>query len=104
MLRQLFSRPPIKQFALGLAEDISRRYPPETESRPGKRTSVNRMTRIVEDASNKAKAFTMEHDLGWLGKARLGNAFKWALLEKGYKKEFADFATEAVIVTLSKKG
>jgi hypothetical protein len=98
-----FSHAYIHAFANELANDIAKRYPPALDSQPGKRPSVNRMTRIVEDACKKAQDFQKANRLGWLGKAKLGNTFKWALQEKGYQKDFADFATEALIVYISKK-
>ncbi len=88
----------IKDFALDLANQLAKRYPPALDSQPAKRPSVNRLTRITEDACAKAVEFHTAQKLGWLGKARLGNHFRWALSELGYSKEFVDFATEAVHV------
>jgi hypothetical protein len=93
----------IKKVAVDLANQIAKRYPPALDSQPGKRPSVNRLTRITEDACAKAVEFHAEKKLGWLGKARLGNHFRWALAELGYTKEFVDFATEAVVVHISRK-
>lgn len=99
----ILSRAPVAEFAKSLAEDIAKRYPPALESQPGKRPSVNRLTRIIEDVCDKAVAFNKEQSLGWLGKAKLGNAFRWELAEMGYRKDFVEFATEAVIVQMSRK-
>ncbi|WP_395059337.1 hypothetical protein [Polaromonas sp.] len=93
----------IKDFAVDLADQIAKRYPPALDSQPGKRPSVNRLTRITEEACVKAVEFHDHHKLGWLSRARLGNDFRWALKELGYTKEFVDFATEAVIVHISRK-
>lgn len=103
ILGSLFSRAPVEGFAKRLAEDVAKRYPPQLDKEPGKRPSVNRLTRIIEDACKKAIDFKKEHRLGWLGKARLGNAFRWELNAMGYQKDFVDLATEAVIVHLSRK-
>lgn len=102
LLNALMHRAPIAGFATTLAQDIAKRYPPALDQQPGKRPSVNRLTRILEDACAKAVAFQAEHRLGWLGKAKLGNAFRWSLQDMGYQKDFVDFATEAVIVHISK--
>lgn len=91
-----------KAFAKSLAQDIAKRYPPALDQQPGKRPSVNRLTRIMEDACSKAVAFQETNQLGWLGKARLTNGFRWELKEMGYQKDFVDFATEAVVVHLSR--
>lgn len=93
----------IKEFALDLAAQIAKRYPPALDCQPGKRPSVNRLTRITEDACTKAVEFHDTHKLGWFSRARLGNHFRWALTELGYTKAFVDFATEAVIVHISRK-
>jgi hypothetical protein len=94
----------VQAFAKELAERLSKRYPPELDKQPGKRPSVNRLTRIMEDTCLAAVEFRDSNRLGWFGKARLGNAFRWQLDELGYSGEFVDFATEAVVVHLSRKG
>lgn len=101
-LSSIFIKAPISEFARTLAEDIAKRYPPELDKQPGKRPSVNRLTRIMEDASNKAVAFQDQHGLGWIGKAALGNAFRWELSGLGYQKDFVDFATEAIVIIISR--
>lgn len=98
----LFRKAPIDSFAKALAADIAKRYPPALDQQPGKRPSVNRLTRIVEEACAKAVSFQAEHKLGWLGKAKLGNNFRWELTRLGYQKDFIDFATEAVVVLVSR--
>lgn len=97
------SEPPaLDRFASSLVEDIYQRYPPELDTRSDKRPSVNRLTRIIEDACNKAAEYKQSQDLGWIARSRLANKFKWGLKEKGYSDQFVDFATEAIIVYLSK--
>lgn len=102
MLKSLFRSKPITAFAKELANDISRRYPPRLDQQGGKRPSVNRLTKILNDAMGRAEEFQAEYRLGWLGKARLGNAFRWELQEMGYSKELVDLATEALIVYISR--
>jgi hypothetical protein len=46
---------------------------------------------------NDLDAFQKEERLGWIGKARLGNSFRWKLVDLGYSKQFAEALTEAVI-------
>lgn len=103
LFSSVFARAPVEGFAKSLAEDIAKRYPPALDQQPGKRPSVNRLTRIIEDTCAKAVEFKAHHRLGWLGKARLGNAFRWELTSLGYRKDFVDFATEAVVVHISRK-
>ncbi|MBI5279969.1 MAG: hypothetical protein HY854_26295 [Burkholderiales bacterium] len=93
----------IAGFAKDLAGRLAKRYPPELDKQPGKRPSVNRLTRIMEDSCASAMEFRDQHKLGWFAKARLGNAFRWELDELGYSAEFIEFATEAVVVHLARK-
>lgn len=93
----------LESFAKSLAEDLVKRYPPELDNNPSKHTSVNRLTRILEDTCQKAQAYQKEQKLGVLGKAKLSNTFKWTLTDLGYRKEFIDIATEAIVVYISKK-
>ncbi|MBL8304270.1 MAG: hypothetical protein JNM26_16070 [Ideonella sp.] len=102
LLTTLLVKAPVDSFAKSLADDIAKRYPPQLDQQPGKRPSVNRLTRILEDVCAKGVSFQQEHRLGWLGKAQLGNSFRWALQEMGYQKDFVDFATEALVVHVSK--
>ena len=98
----MLTKAPVAEFAKSLAEELAKRYPPAIDKQPAKRPSVNRLTRVVEDACAKVVAFRSEHRLGWYGKAKLGNAFRWEMVELGYTKEFVDLATEAVIVHASR--
>ena len=98
----MFRLAPVAEFAKTLAADIAKRYPPMLDQDPTKRPSVNRLTRIIEDAAQKAVEFHGVHRLSWFGKAKLGNAFRWELVERGYSGEFVDLATEAVVVSVSK--
>lgn len=102
LLNRVFKGRDINAFARSLAQDVAKRYPPALDQQEGKRPSVNRLTRIMEDVCAKAQEFHVTHRLGWIGKAKLGNAFRWELAELGYRKDFVDFATEAVVVELSR--
>jgi hypothetical protein len=103
LVDKMFRGAAVSVFAKSLAEEVAKRYPPALDAQPGKRPSINRMTRIIEDACAKASEFGSANRLGWLGKARLGNAFRWELVALGYQKDFVEVATEAVVVHLSRK-
>lgn len=98
-----FSTKDLDAFAKKLAEDIAKRYPPEMEKNKQKKISVKRVTRILEEALDKAKSFKVEKKLGVYKKARLGNNFKWELDNLGYSKEFVETATEGMVVYLTRK-
>jgi hypothetical protein len=97
------SKTTIEEFAAKLADSIATRYPPQIDNDRSKQPSETRLTRIVEDACDRAVSFKQQHRLGWLGKARLGNAVRWQLVDRGYQKDFVDLATEAVIVKISQR-
>lgn len=99
---KFFRNNEIKGFADDLADRLAKRYSAEVDRQPGKRPSVNRLTRVMEETCQKALEFQQRRRLGWLGKARLSNEFRWALKERGYTAEFVSFATEAIVVYLSR--
>jgi len=101
----LFGRTPkvdVESFAKELAQQIAKRYPPALDASSAKKISVNRVTKVLEDALSRASEFTQSNRLGALGKARLGNAFKWELKELGYSERFVDVATEGLIVYVTR--
>jgi hypothetical protein len=93
----------LDSFIKSLTDDLIQRYPPELDNRANNFTSVNRLTRILEETCRKASEFQQSKKLGIYGKAKLGNEFKWILTEAGYRKAFVEMATEAIIVHISKK-
>lgn len=101
-MAKLFRANEIRTFAEDLVGRLAKRYPAELDREPGKRPSINRLTRVMEETCRKALEFQQQQQLGWFGKARLSNEFRWALKESGYTKEFVAFATEAVVVYLSR--
>jgi hypothetical protein len=101
---KFFRNNDIKAFAEELAGRLAKRYSAEIDRQPGKRPSVNRLTRVMEETCQLALDFQRQERLGWLGKARLSNEFRWALKEQGYTQDFISFATEAIVVYLSRKG
>lgn len=93
----------IQSFPMELAKEIALRYPPSVDNQKGKRPSVNRLTRITEDACLKAVEFQKTHRLGWFRRAWLANRFRWTLTEMGYSSQFVLLATEALVVHISRK-
>ena len=93
----------VDEFAKSLAVEISKRYPPVLDQSKEKKISQNRITRVLEDAYNKAIDFKSEKHLGVYRKARLGNTFRWELTELGYSKPFVEMATEGLIVYITRK-
>jgi hypothetical protein len=103
MLKKLFADKELEDFAKGLAASLAKRYPPSLETSPGRKVSVNRVTKVMEDILDKVAEYNRSHKLGMFKKARLGNTFRWELKELGYSEKFIEVATEGLIVYLTRK-
>ena len=90
-----------QQFAIQLAEKIERQFPPKSEPQLGKKGARRRLEGVLNPILDDLVSFQKQHQLGWIGKARVGNAFRWTLTENGYSKEFVEALTEGVIRTIA---
>jgi hypothetical protein len=97
-----FSNQDITAFAKDLAAKVVKRYPPALDVNPAKRVSENRLTRVLEETLAQAVEFQQKHKLGALGKAKLGNEFRWQLKDLGYSDAFIDVATEGLMVYITR--
>jgi hypothetical protein len=91
----------IDEFATSLADAVAKRYPPALDKAKDRIVSVNRVTRVLEDAFKQAVQFKSQHNLGVYKKARLGTSFKFELTQRGYSEKFVELATEGLIVYLT---
>jgi hypothetical protein len=91
----VFDTRELQQFANDLAEDLGRRFPPDSEKRidPGAKHQVKV---ILEGLSARAARYHELHKLGIYRKAKLANVFRWRLTELGYSKAFVDDATSQI--------
>lgn len=101
-MRSIFDYSQEKIFAKSAAADIAKRFPPQLASQPGAHQSTTRLSRIIEDTCLQAVEFKKKHPMGWFRKSKLCNNFRWELIDLGYSKDFAEFATEALLVYLSR--
>jgi hypothetical protein len=101
-LMSLFGNKEVTEFAKSLAASLSKRYPPALDVNPEKRVSENRLTKVLEDTLQQAMEFQQKHKLGLLGKAKLGNEFRWTLKEMGYTEKFIEVATEGLMVYVTR--
>jgi hypothetical protein len=101
MLDKLLGRD-VDTFAKELAETVAKRYPPALDNAPERRISVNRITKVLEDALSKAAEYNQSARLGVFKKARLANTFKWQLKDLGYSDRFIEVATEGLVVYISR--
>jgi hypothetical protein len=92
----------LEEFAVGLATDLARRFPPASEARtdPG---AVHQIKVILEGLSARAVRYHDQHRLGVYKKAKLANVFKWRLKEFGYSPEFIERATKELVTRLAVK-
>lgn len=65
--------------------------------------SANKISRLLEQSFEIAKAYQSEHKLGVLKRAVLANSFRWELKSCGYPEDFINVATEGLVVELGKK-
>ena len=99
---KIFSRPNIDGFAKELAAELAKSFPPSVANEPKRKVSPHRLTKILENTLDKARGFSQQHKLGVIGKAKLGNGFRWELKELGYNEAFIEVATEGVIVYVTR--
>ena len=90
----------IEEFAIALANDLGRRFPPASEARtdPGAKHQIKI---ILEGLGARAIRYHSEQRLGVYKKAKLGSVFKWKLKELGYSDDFAERATKDLVTRLA---
>lgn len=92
----------VDSFAKELAEMISKRFPPALEKSQERRVSPGRITKVLEDALEKAEEYGRNRRLGTYKKARLANSFRWQLKDLGYSDKFVEVATEGLVVYVTR--
>jgi hypothetical protein len=90
----------LEQFAIALATDLQRRFPPASEARtdPGAKHQIKV---ILEGLGARAIRYQSDQKLGIYKKAKLANVFKWKLKDLGYSDEFAERATKDIATRLA---
>lgn len=97
LLMSLLKGGRIDEFSRELAAEFARRYPLELGAASDKKRE-KKLGRALNHVYKRAGEFARERSLGVYGTARLGNGFKWALREMGYRKEFIDEATKGLVL------
>ena len=87
-----------KQFGKRLAETFSEGYP--VLDKKTEKASMNKRAKALTKLVLDVRQFAQQDKPNFYAKAKLGNAFKWTLLEKGYDLEFVDDVTKEVILAL----
>ena len=97
-----FNTRELEEFAVALASDLARRFPPASEQRtdPG---AVHQINVILEGLAARAVRYHGQHKLGVYKKAKLANVFQWKLRELGYSQPFIERATKEIVTRLAVK-
>jgi hypothetical protein len=99
---KIFDTSDLEQFATGLADDLTRRFPPASEARTD--TGAQHQIKVIlEGLAARAVRYHQQQKLGVYKKAKLANVFKWKLTEAGYSKAFVERATKEIATMLAVK-
>jgi hypothetical protein len=99
---RFFDTRDLEAFAVVLATDLGRRFPPASEKRtdPG---AAHQVKVILEGLAARAVRYHEQHKLGVYKKAKLANVFQWQLKELGYSPKFIERATGEIVKRLAVK-
>lgn len=92
----------LEEFAVVLATDLGRRFPPTSEQRTDQ-GAVQQIKIILEGLAARAVRYHEHHKLGVYKKAKLANVFRWKLKELGYSPKFIERATKEIVTRLAVK-
>lgn len=92
----------LEEFAVGLATDLARRFPPTSEKRTDA-GAVHQIKVILEGLAARAVRYHDQHKLGVYKKAKLANVFQWKLKDLGYSPAFIERATKEIVTRLAVK-
>jgi hypothetical protein len=101
-IRDMLNTKELEEFAIGLANDLGRRFPPASEARtdPG---ASHQIKIIMQGLAARAVRYREQHKLGLYKKAKLANTFKWKLKDLGYSAAFVDRAVKEIATRLAVK-
>ena len=85
-----------QEFGTSLAEFFIARLPLEKPNRKIK--SLARKQEVMDKMFVQIQQFKMKHKLNIYKKAKLGNAFKWKLLDADYDPAFVDDLTKLLML------
>lgn len=98
-----FTSKQVDAFSRELAREFASRYPVDMAARTPDKKSEKKLGRTLNHIYRQAQEFGRDRGLGVYGTARLGNGFKWELRELGYRQEFIEETTKALILTVRGK-
>ena len=92
----------LEEFATGLAADLGRRFPPDSEKRTDT-GAQNQIKVILDGLTARAMRYHEQNKLGVYKKAKLANVFRWKLKDLGYSDAFIERATKQIVTQLAAK-
>ena len=98
MIFNWFNASEAKEFGITLAELLIARTP--IDDAIAKRMVTKKHEAMLHQLSQRVIQFKLEHKLNIYKKAKLGNAFKWALRDKGYDIDYVDQMTNWLMLKL----
>ena len=85
-----------QEFGITLAEFFMERVPLEQPNKKIK--SLAKKQEVLDKMFSQIPAFKMKHRLNIYKKAKLGNSFKWKLLDADYDPELVDELTKLLML------
>lgn len=85
-----------QKFGVTLADFFMERIPLEKPNKKIK--SMSKKQEVLEKMFLQIQLFKIKHKLNIYKKAKLGNAFKWKLLEADYDPELVDELTKVLML------
>jgi hypothetical protein len=96
MLLSWFDVSEAKTFGTSLAHFYIERIPLETSG--AKNKSLRKRQEVLGKMFQQMARFRLEHKLNVYKVAKLGNAFKWTLIDAGYTPEHVDQLTKELML------
>lgn len=87
-----------QEFGISLANFFCEKFPLELGRKKNK--SLAQRQKVLENMFRQIAEFKKLYKLNMYKKAKLGNSFKWHLIEAGYDHEFVDEMTKIVLLKL----
>lgn len=101
-ITKLFNHDAEKKLAKELSAQIIKNLSPKLMKERRQVLSANKISRLLEQSFEIAKAYQSTHKLGMIKRAILANSFRWELRSCGYPDDFINVATEGLVVELGK--
>lgn len=85
-----------QEFGISLAEFFMQRIPLEASNKKSK--SMEKKQEVLNTMFSQIPPFKMKHRLNIYKKAKLGNSFKWKLLDANYDPALVDELTKLLML------